>query len=361
MGENKHLNKTDSCDISFDATKVSSWFKDGDFKNHIINEKNIPITENFINGMFKKYNFKHKVQNLENFQMAMIHVSYMNRSTLTEKTAKMLRDVLPISLKDRKNAMPLVEQGYDRFEFLGDSVIHWALTDYLFERYPKEGAGFLTKLRTKIERAEMLSKLSKDIGLDKYAVVARNIEQSDGRESNTHLTEDLFEAFFGALSKEIPPTECKKLLINIIEEEIDMAELINNEDNFKEQLMQYFHQKKLGEPTYREDVSQQKTIKDGCAETKFFVSYAIGANNEILGVGSGNAKIKSEQLAAYQALIKLNAIKYEDDSNDFYGELSDDDSDGDESGKSDDESNGEPDNSDSDCEYSKSDSDSDSD
>ena len=313
-----------------DATEISgqydaSWFSGGDFKNHILNEKNIPITKQYIEGIFKKYGVDHKVKNLEIFQVAMVHISYMNRSTLTEKTAKLLKDVIPIDEKYKKKAMALKDKGYGRLEYKGDALIHLVLAEYLFSRYDNEEEGFLTKLRTKIERAEMLSKLAKVLGLHEYAIVARNIEQSGGRLNNTHLTEDIFEAFFGALFSEAPYEICKNLLIAIIEQEIDIAELIHTDDNYKDQLMQHFHQVKWGEPKYYEDMAQQKNIKEGCQEIRSFTTYVKNPKGDVIGVGEGNLKTKSEQSAAYNSLLTLGVIKDNTDKNsDYYGSMSSD-------------------------------------
>ena len=73
-----------------------SMFKDDNFKLHMLNEKNVKITKTFINDIFKKYDISHRVKNLENFQLAMVHISYVNKQTITEKTAKLLKNIDPI-------------------------------------------------------------------------------------------------------------------------------------------------------------------------------------------------------------------------------------------------------------------------
>lgn len=303
-----------------------AWFKDGDFTNHILNEENIPITSEVIEKIFKKYNFSHKVKNLDMFQLAMVHISYKTRTTLTEKTATLLKDVIPIESNKKHLAMPLQNDCYGRLEFLGDAYIHCILAEYLFDRYNVEDEGFLTKLRTKIEKDETLSKLSKILGLHKYAIVARNIEQSNGRLHNTHLTEDILEAFFGALSLETSYEKCKQFFIAIIEKELDIAEMIYTDDNYKDRLMQYFHQQKWPDPKYIEDVTLQKIIKEGCSETRSYTTYVKTQEGKILGTGVGISKSKSEQNAAYDALKFLKVINDNsvDNNSDYYGEDSDD-------------------------------------
>jgi dsRNA-specific ribonuclease len=311
---------------SQDSDRVSpSWFQDGDPKNHILNENNKPITADFINKIFKKYGLDHRVQNLELFQLAMVHVSYLNRSTVTDKTARMLRDVIPIAPHKKHLAMPLKDKNYGTLEFLGDAKIHDILAEYLWERYgDTEDEGFMTKLRTKIEKSETLSELAKKLNLHFYAIVARNIEQSGGRLNNTPLTEDLFESFVGALSREITFEKLKTFIVNIIERELNISEMIYINDNYKDQLMQYFHQLKWGEPKYIEDVDLQRTVKEGCQEVKYFTIYVKNSQGEIIGVGKGNSKIRADQNAALDALINLDVLGKDDTGSDYYGEMSDD-------------------------------------
>jgi dsRNA-specific ribonuclease len=312
----------------------NSWFMDGDFKNHILNEKNIPITENFVNKIFKKYNFDHKLQNLTNFQIAMTHVSYLNKTIVKDKTAKLLKDVEPISKENKKSAMALQARDYNTFEYFGDSVIHLALTQYLYKRYPTKDSGFLTKLRTKLEKAETLSFLSKKIGLDKYVVIGRNMEQTNARDIDVHLTEDIFEAFIWALFLESSYEKCNNFIVSLIEKEIDFAELINLDDNYKEKVMQYFHKMKWKDPKYVEKKEDRKENVN-CHEQEFVVCLVNQDTNQTIGIGSGNTKSKAEQNAAHSALIQLNVLKKIDDSTNFcltetdtddgyYGESDDD-------------------------------------
>jgi len=309
-------------------SSIKSWFKNGDFKLHILNEKNILITTEFIEKTLKKYGLRHKVKNLELFQTAMIHVSYMNRTNIIEKTARLLKDIPPID--DPKKALPLQDTSYGRLEYLGDAVIHHAIADYLYDRYSGEDEGFLTKLRTKLEKAEALSELSKKLGFHKYAIIARNVEIAGGRLSNTHLTEDIFESFFGALSLEQSYENCRDLFIKIVETEIDIAELIYNDDNYKDRLMRYCHKIKWPEPKYFEDTNTSNGGRDKDTNDpnipRNFTMYTKNPSGKIIGIGEGSSIKKAEQEAAKSALVALGVIKEndsEDQGDDYYGEASD--------------------------------------
>jgi ribonuclease III len=318
-----------------DVMQMKTLFKNGDFKLHILNEQNKPITKKVIESILKKYGLNHKVRNLQLFQTAMTHISYMTRSTITDKVAKILKDVPPIDDDvDMNDVMPLQDTHYETLELLGDSVLHSALAWYLKRRYPTKDEGFITKLRSKIERAESLSELSKKIGLQKYAVIARNVELNGGRESNVHLTEDIFESFFGALLLDLEQVDettcdylCKKIFIAMVEQEIDIAEMINNDDNYKDRLMQHFHKLNWSEPKYYEDPSN--SIKNtNSQETRKFIMYVKNSQMKVIGVGEGVNKSKAEQSAAKSALVTLGVINeaqiHAQTENDFYGEVSDD-------------------------------------
>jgi dsRNA-specific ribonuclease len=279
------------------------------YVNYVLNERNKLINKEFIELVLKKYGLEHKVKNLENFQLAMIHKSYLKNIIINEKTIKLMKDIQPIEKKYIKSALPLQENSYESLEFLGDAVIHLILANYLFKRYENKDPGFLTILRTKIEKGETLNKLSRIIGFHEYAIFARNIELAGGRINNVNIMEDIFEAFMGALSLETTFENCKKFLTNLIDANIDFAQLINTEDNYKEMLMQYYH--KLGfktTPSY----NLLETIDE--KPKKQFTMGAYDPDRKLIGKGTAISKVAAAQIAAKNALIKFKVINNNDNS-----------------------------------------------
>lgn len=274
-----------------------------EYKKYILNEKNKVITKEFIEDTLKKYKINHKVQNISNFKTAFVHTSYLKSQQLTDKFIKLLKEISPISTKIK--CIPLQENSYEVLEFLGDAIIHSILAEYLYNRYPDKDQGFLTKLRTKIEKGETLNKFSRTLNFDQYAIISRNIELSGGRENNSNIMEDIFEAFIGALKLETDYETCHKFVINLIDSEIDFAELINNEDNYKELLMQYYHKRGIKTtPTYH----LINTIDE--KPRKLFVMSVKNPDKIEIGKGTGSSKVQAAQIAAKIALEKLGEIKY---------------------------------------------------
>ena len=286
------------------------------YDKYILNEHNKFITSSFIESTLKKYNIVHTVKDINNFKLAFVHVSYLKDQQLTEKFIKLLTEINPIDTKLIKKTIPLQDKSYEVLEFLGDAVIHAVIAEYLFRRYPDKDQGFLTKLRTKIEKGETLNKFSRKLGFHEYAIISRNIEISGGRQNNVNIMEDIFEAFIGALKLETNFETCQKFIINLIDSEIDFAELINNDDNYKEILMQYYHKNGYKTtPTYK----LLQTIED---KPKKFIMGAYSPDNKELGRGTSTSKIQAAQYAAKEGLIKLGQINQtiEDSDDEYYYE-----------------------------------------
>lgn len=266
---------------------------------YILNECNVPITKQFIETLLKSYNIDHKIVNINNFHEAMTHMSYLIRDENFYKNSKtklyhvQTHDIVKID--DPTKAIPLQKHSYERLEFLGDSIIHMILAEYLFKRYNECDEGFMTRLRTKIESGDTLTILSKSINLDKYIIISRYMEKNGARTSNVKVLEDAFESFIGALYLDCGFDITKQFLISLIEAKIDLSNMIYVETNHKEKLMQFCHTKKITEPTYElVDIS-------GPENKKVFKTYAM-CQTKIIGIGIGSSKKNSEQHAAQKAL-----------------------------------------------------------
>ena len=279
---------------------------------YILNEKNKYITKEFIENLLRTFNIIIKIKNISIFQEAMNHLSYLVRDEKFYKNNKtkpyqiQSREIEP--LDDIEKAIPLQASSYERLEFLGDAVIHLILAKYLFARYDNADEGFLTKLRTKIENGDTLSILAKSIGLNEYIVISRYVEKNGGRDKNDKILEDAFEAFIGALFLNIGFEVCKEFIIKLIERELDLAQLLYQETNFKEKLLQYFHIRRWLDPEYGTfDVS-------GPDNKKMYTMYVKCKKSqhdegEIVGIGCLSQKKGGEQMAAKAALIHFGVYK----------------------------------------------------
>lgn len=278
---------------------------------YILNEQNIPITSDYINSIFSKYNVNYSIKSLSYFQNAMVHTSYLKRdpeywSSMKTKNTNQNLDKIP----DPTLAIPLQTESNERLEFLGDSVLKLVIAQYLFQRYPNENEGFMTKLRTKLENGDTLSILGKIIGLDKYVLISRYIEKNNGRVNNFQIIEDAFEAFIGALLLDGSFDICNTFIRNLIESKIDFSNLLKEETNYKDELLRVFHKYRWQDPTYH--VQNINGPENKRVFTMFIKKRVLKSDNGVvLASGWGYSKKRAEQDAAYNALVTLGVIKKE--------------------------------------------------
>jgi dsRNA-specific ribonuclease len=284
----------------------------------IYNENNILIElkqiEDIINKFLsKKTKVKVQQEYVELYRTALTHKSYIKNAYVVDKEAvinpllsfipKKKKYVINVEfdqIKKKKNVLELRKKSYERLEFLGDSIIHYILGDYLFHRFVDDDEGLMTKIRTKLENGGIMSVLSKAIGLTPFILLAKQIEITKGREIISIL-EDTFEAFIGAMHEEFGIETCREFVINVIEDNIDITELLEIDDNYKDQLLRYYHKMKWPNPKY---TLVDTIIKEenNSRTFKVIIKDSIG---KIIGNGMGGSLRKAEQLAAKTALEYL--------------------------------------------------------
>lgn len=184
-----------------------------------------------------------------------------------------------------------MQYDYQRLEYLGDAIFHLVLSEYLLHRYPDEGEGFQTRLRIRMERGDAMVKLSDALKLSTYVKLSdTNLEDS--------IKEDIFEAFIGAFYLSFGFGYTKEFIVNLVEKYNNISEMIYHDDNYKDLLLRYFHQAKLGHPIYEKipQINNQISVK------------VVDSNNKTYAKGSGTDKKAAEQSASKNALIKLGVI-----------------------------------------------------
>ena len=123
----------------------------------------------------------------------------------------------------------------ERLEYLGDAVLSAIVADYLYKKYPYEGEGFLTIMRSKIVSRANLNKLAHKIGLTK--LIQYNKEQQGIFKS---IEGDAFEALIGAIYLDRGYEFTKKVVANrIIGVYMDIDTLAASDWNFKSKIIDW--------------------------------------------------------------------------------------------------------------------------
>ena len=259
------------------------------FKTNPYNPLNVELLSEDILNILKTFNIQnYKINNLFLFQQSFVHTSYCN-----------MKDYEEYNKPD--TCLSLFEKSYETLEFLGDSFLGCVITKYLYNRYVNlhnKDEGFLTKLKIRFVCGEQLAFLSKSIGLDKYLVISKHIEDNCSGRENTHILEDIYESFLGALyldSRDFSLVE--KFIIQSIEKYIDFSEIILNDNNFKDQLLRYLQHNYKVYPKY----VTNKNEDDNLFHCDIFRNE--GEKEIYISSGKGNTKKKAEQNASKNSLI----------------------------------------------------------
>ena len=87
---------------------------------------------------------------------------------------------------------------YERFEFLGDSILSFIIANELFHRFPKENEGQLSRLRSFLVRGDMLVEIAQEISLGDFLFLGQGELKSGGFRRSSTLA-DALEAVFAAV------------------------------------------------------------------------------------------------------------------------------------------------------------------
>ncbi len=236
------------------------------------------------NGVDKPFN------DISLYRMAFVHKSYCTRKN---------ENFLNGNSKCPSGCLGLQECSNERLEFLGDSVLNLVVAEYLYDRFPESEEGFLTKIRTRLVNGQMLAQLSGKIGLNRYVLISKQIDDNGGR-NNQKILEDTFEAVIGALFLDFENegfSIARDFIVNIIETNIDFSELITTNHNYKDMLLKYFQHNYNYLPKFLEMSVQSK------ANTKEYTICIKNRDGLVISVGKGMNKKQAETDASKNALI----------------------------------------------------------
>ena len=300
MSEISENNIIDECYIIEEGKKIYP----------VYNDSNFLISNDEIKEILKEGGLNEEIKNLKLWQQAFIHKSMFKGSDFI-KNKKYFGNIdgkLPV--EENVNILDLQESSNEVLEWLGDGFIQSIIALYLYERYPGNNEGFLTKIRSRLVKTETLSKLALALNFDKYMIISKHVEIICTGRRNSKLLEDCFEAFLGAMLYDFKTNKgvaeayqlVSKFLITVIEKNIDITDLILKDDNYKDQLMRYFQKEFNGEYPKYEQLSVENNVSSVGASNRKFRTCVKDLDGNIIGEGIAKAKRESEQKAAESAL-----------------------------------------------------------
>ncbi len=182
----------------------------------------------------------------------------------------------------------------ERLEFLGDAILGSIIADFLYNRFPQEDEGFLTKTRSKLVNRSFLTNLTYEMGLNVFinSNTTQNIDKS-------HIYGDALEALIGAIYLDRNYDSAKFFVTKkILSQFVDLNEIEQTDSNYKSQLIEWSqkNKKEINFETSEETNTNSKHPK---------FKAVIKINNKQIGQGFGSSKKEAHQRAAKEAFEKI--------------------------------------------------------
>ncbi|MBV8246596.1 MAG: ribonuclease III [Candidatus Eremiobacteraeota bacterium] len=186
----------------------------------------------------------------------------------------------------------------ERMEFLGDAILGFVVSEWLYEHYGSEPEGDLAKRKAAIVADTAIAHTARQLDFSGLIRVGGG-ERASGAPRRTSILADAFEAFVAALYLEYGLETARRFVIREHVERLDHADLAKAD---AKTLLQEFTQLHFAcMPAYRDE-------GEGPAHERRFTSY-VTVNGETLGSGTGHSKKSAQQRAAAQALLALQTGK----------------------------------------------------
>lgn len=184
----------------------------------------------------------------------------------------------------------------ERLEYLGDAILGAVVGDILYRHFPGKKEGFLTNVRSRVVQRETLGRLADDMGLTE--LIKSNLI---GKTHNSYMAGNAFEALMGAVYLDRGYKYCIRFVSErILGKYINLEKIASKESNFKSRLLELC-QKYRFEANFEllKETREEETL------SPLFLS-RITIYGVECGRGSGYSKKESHQMAAKEALARLN-------------------------------------------------------
>ena len=206
------------------------------------------------------------------------------------------RELLKNALTHTSYAFEKHIKSNEKLEFLGDSILEFITSKYLYNNYPKLSEGEMTKVRAAIVCEESLYKIAKKHNFDNFIFLGRS-ETAIHKEVRKAIMADSVEAVMAAIYFDSNLQQAERFIIENLKEEVAVASKNVGQKDYKTVL-----QEKLqvnGEVYIKYEIVKE----EGPDHDKKFTA-RVSCNNKILATGEGRTKKAAQMQAAKKALYE---------------------------------------------------------
>jgi ribonuclease-3 len=189
----------------------------------------------------------------------------------------------------------------ERLEFLGDSILSVVIADALYNQFPKEQEGDLSRMRSTLVRGQTLAEIAIDFKLGEFLRLGPGELKSGGFRRESILA-DAVEAIIGAVYLDSDIESCRKVVLGWYHQRLWQIEPGNNQKDPKTQLQEYLQGRKLPLPIY-----SVVSTKGQAHNQEFTLSCHVEGFKEL--TAKGTSRRKAEQTVAALTLQKIKGSK----------------------------------------------------
>jgi len=189
----------------------------------------------------------------------------------------------------------------ERLEFLGDSILGYIVSEYLYINYSDEPEGKLSKMKAVIVSEPSLAEGARKLNLEEYLILSDGEISTGGRDKESILS-DAFEAVIAVIYISSGIDNTKGFIFKYLADTIDNAKQLSSKKDTKSMLQEITQEQYKTTPEYRlaDEVGQDhdKTY-----------TFEVLINGEVVGVGVGKNKKSAQQAASRDVLKKVYNIQ----------------------------------------------------
>ena len=189
----------------------------------------------------------------------------------------------------------------ERLEFLGDTLLGFLLSDYVFRSFPNLQEGALSKIKAHLVSSEMFGSKGRQIGIGRFLRMGAGEARSGGAEKLS-LVADAFEALVAAIYLDGGLEASGEFVRRVFEPDvkgIDIGDLSFHD--YKTALQEAAQSLGLSLPEYR------VVDEYGPDHDKSFV-IEVFWDGSAFAYGRGSSKREAQRKAAKEALRKLGRL-----------------------------------------------------
>jgi ribonuclease-3 len=186
-------------------------------------------------------------------------------------------------------------QHNERLEFLGDAVLGFEISRYLYERFPEADEGQLTRMRAQLVKRETLAQAARELGLGDYLTLGAGELRTGGQSRDSTLA-DALEALIAAVYLDGGTDPARALIHRLLAARLEGVSPAAQRKDAKTRLQEFLQARQLALPSYSViDVG-------GEPHAQTFVVRCEVADQQLHTDGSGRSRRRAEQDAASRML-----------------------------------------------------------